>query len=160
MEGVEGRRSGREEGVRVEDGGGVGKVMNMGGGRRRCLELGVQAGLHHQVAAGIGVMIIGLSGSSWEVVEVALGEQVVMVGGRWRRLWADGERDEVGVHVLEAALQRSLHCCCLLLYILSHKYIYIYPPYRRQFLLLSESKATKDDDGVGGEPGARNGNGR
>lgn len=91
MEGVEGRRSGREEGGRVEDGGGVGEVMNMGGGRRRCLELGVG-----------------------EVVEAALGEQVVMVGGGWRRRgWADGERDEVGVHVWEAALQRSLHCLLL-----------------------------------------------
>lgn len=102
MEGVEGRTSGREEGGRVEDG---------GGGGRGCLELVVQVGLHDQLAASVGVTIMALRGSSWEVVEAALGEQVVMVGRRCRRrrLWADGERDEVGLHVLEAALQRSLH---------------------------------------------------
>lgn len=74
------------------------------------MELGVQVGLNDQLAAGVGVTIMALRGSSWEVVEAALGEQVVMVGRRWRRRrWAHGERDEVGLHVLEAALQRSLH---------------------------------------------------
>lgn len=101
MEGVEGRTSRREEGGRVEDG---------RGGGRGCLELGVQVGLHDKLAAGVGVMIMSLRGSGLEVVEAALGKQVVMVGRRCRgRRWADGERDEVGLHVLEAALQRSLH---------------------------------------------------